>query len=312
MNDAVIKTTRLTKRYGKARGITEVDLVVGRGDTYGFIGPNGAGKSTLIRTLLGFISATSGEAFVLGKPCRPSAKAILADVGFMPSEAQFYHGMKVSDIIALSARLRKKNCGAEAKRLCDRLGLDPNRKIQDLSLGNRKKVSIVCALQHEPALYILDEPTSGLDPLVQREFFALLEERKAAGATIMLSSHVLSEVQRHCDYAAIIREGRIIAEGTVEELSASTARKVHLVGAHEAPTLHGARNIEQHPDGIDFLYQGDMQQLIRWLSETSFVDVTIGEPDIEEVFMHFYTGERDADEMDSRETAAGRKGGGCQ
>lgn len=289
MSDPVIETKGLTKRYGKARGITEVNLCVPRGDIFGFIGPNGAGKSTFIRTLLGLIKATSGEAYVLGKTCGPSAKAILADVGYMPSEAQFYHGMKVKDIIAFSAHLRKKDCAAEANRLCERLGLDPKRKIQDLSLGNRKKVSIVCALQHEPELYIMDEPTSGLDPLVQREFFALLTERKAAGATIMLSSHVLSEVQRYCDHAAIIREGQIIAEGTVEELSASTARKVHVQGIAVASTLDGVRKAEQGPDGIDFLYQGDMRSLVSWLSSTSFSDVTIEEPDIEEVFMHFYT-----------------------
>ncbi|MEG0375301.1 MAG: ABC transporter ATP-binding protein [Raoultibacter sp.] len=289
MSDTVIETKELTKRYGKARGITDVNLCVPRGDIFGFIGPNGAGKSTCIRTLLGLIKATSGEAYVLGKPCGPSAKELLADVGYMPSEAQFYHGMKVKDIIAFSARLRKKDCAAEAKRLCDRLGLDPKRKIQDLSLGNRKKVSIVCAMQHEPELYIMDEPTSGLDPLVQREFFALLTERKAAGATIMLSSHVLSEVQRYCDHAAIIREGQIIAEGTVEELSASTARKVHVQGVTTVPTLEGVRKAEHNLDGIDFLYQGDMRNLVDWLASTTFSDVTIEEPDIEEVFMHFYT-----------------------
>ncbi|MEG0322740.1 MAG: hypothetical protein RR619_02005 [Raoultibacter sp.] len=147
----------------------------------------------------------------------------------------------------------------------------------------------MCAMQHEPELYIMDEPTSGLDPLVQREFFALLTERKAAGATIMLSSHVLSEVQRYCDHAAIIREGQIIAEGTVEELSASTARKVHVQGVTTVPTLEGVRKAEHNLDGIDFLYQGDMRNLVDWLASTTFSDVTIEEPDIEEVFMHFYT-----------------------
>lgn len=289
MNDAVIESRKLTKRYGKDRGITEVDLIVPAGEVYGFIGPNGAGKSTFIRTLLGLIKATSGEAYVLGNPCAPSAKDVLAQVGFMPSEAQFYHGMKVADIIRYSARLRKRDCSAEAARLCERLGLDVKRKVEDLSLGNRKKVSIVCALQHRPELYIMDEPTSGLDPLVQKEFFSILMERKREGASVFLSSHVLSEVQRYCDHAAIIREGAIIAEGTVEELSASTARQVRVQGIAEAPQLEGVRKIERSDDGIDFLYQGDMRVLVSWLAETPFTDIAIEEPDIEEVFMHFYS-----------------------
>ena len=290
MSEPVIETKALTKRYGRARGITDVDLSVAHGQIYGFIGPNGAGKSTLIRTLLGLISATSGEARVLGRPCRPSAKDILARVGYMPSEAQFYHGMRVGELVAYSARLRRQNCRFEAARLADRLGLDMKRKIDDLSLGNRKKVSIVCALQHKPELYILDEPTSGLDPLVQKEFFALLTERRAQGATILLSSHVLSEVQRYCDRAAIIREGRIIAEGAVEDLAASSARRVRVVGACEPPALPGVRNAEAHEDGCAFLYQGNMAALVAWLSRVRVEDVTIEEPDLDEVFMHYYTG----------------------
>ncbi|WP_139652601.1 ABC transporter ATP-binding protein [Raoultibacter phocaeensis] len=285
----VIETIGLTKRYGKARGIERVDLAVFGGDIFGFIGPNGAGKSTLIRTLLGLIKKTSGEARVLGRECGPSRKDILSRVGYMPSEAQFYHGMKVADVIAYSARLRRKDCTAEAARLCERLGLDPKRKVEDLSLGNRKKVSIVCALQHAPELYVLDEPTSGLDPLVQKEFFALLLERHAAGATIMLSSHVLSEVQRYCEHAAIIREGRIIASGSVEALSASTARRVRIRGfSGGQPSLIGVRNIDQQDGDLGFLYQGDVHELVTWLAGAHFDDVMIEEPDIEEVFMHYY------------------------
>lgn len=297
MNDAVIEAVKLTKRYGKARGVTEVDLAVSRGDIFGFIGPNGAGKSTFIRTVLGLIKATSGEARVLGLECGPSRKEVLARVGYMPSEAQFYHGMRVADVIAYSARLRRRDCAAEAKRLCERLGLDAKRKVEDLSLGNRKKVSIVCAMQHKPDVYIFDEPTSGLDPLVQKEFFALLLERHDEGATVMLSSHVLSEVQRYCEHAAIIREGRIIASGTVDELSASAARHVRvrgISGGFQPPS--GSRSFALHDGDAAFLYQGDMHALVEWLAGVGFVDVMIEEPDIEEVFMHFYAdGAADAD-----------------
>lgn len=283
-----IATRSLTKYYGKARGITEVDLAVSQGDIFGFIGPNGAGKSTFIRTLLGLISPSSGSAEVLGHDCVTQKKAVLDRVGYMPSEAQFYHGMKVKDILAFSAQLRKKDCSKRAKVLCDRLNLDVDRRVEDLSLGNRKKVSIVCALQHDPALYILDEPTSGLDPLIQKEFFSLLEECHRDGATIMLSSHVLSEVQRYCKHAAIIREGRIVASGTVEELSSTTARRVRIQGASVAPTIEGMRDLSLSGNEVDFLYQGDMKLLIHALDALEFADVTIEEPDIEEVFMHFY------------------------
>ncbi|MGN0622566.1 MAG: ABC transporter ATP-binding protein, partial [Oscillospiraceae bacterium] len=215
---AVIETKKLTKSYGKARGITELDLTVNEGEFFGFIGPNGAGKSTTIRTLLGLIFPTSGEAKVFGKDIVRDKTEILARVGYMPSEAAFYNGMRVKEVIALSAKLRKADCSAEAVRLCERLELDTEKRIEELSLGNRKKVAVVCALQHKPDLCVLDEPTSGLDPLMQKEFFNILNERHAAGATIFLSSHVLSEIQKYCSRAAIIKEGRLIALDSVENL----------------------------------------------------------------------------------------------
>ncbi len=214
----MIQTTNLTKSYGRARGVTDLTLHVPAGCCFGFIGPNGAGKSTTIRTLLGLISPTSGSASVMGLDCVKDRTAILVQVGYMPSEALFYPDMRVSEVIRLSADLRKRDCRAEAAALCEALELDTRKKIRELSLGNRKKVSIVCAMQHRPALYVLDEPTSGLDPLVQRAFWAELEARRREGATVFLSSHVLYEVQRYCDRAAIIREGRLVVEGTTQEL----------------------------------------------------------------------------------------------
>ena len=214
----MIQINHLTKTYGRARGVTDLTLHVPGGGCFGFIGPNGAGKSTTIRTLLGLISPTAGSAKVLGLDCVKARTAILAQVGYMPSEAMFYPEMRVSEVIRLSADLRKRDCRSEAKALCEALELDGRKKIRELSLGNRKKVSIVCALQHRPRLYFLDEPTSGLDPLVQRAFWSELEARRREGATVFLSSHVLYEVQRYCDRAAIIREGRLVVEGTTEEL----------------------------------------------------------------------------------------------
>jgi len=214
----VIRIDHLTKTYGRARGITDLTLHVPQGTCFGFIGPNGAGKSTTIRTLLGLLSPTGGSASVLGLDCASQRRAILAQVGYMPSEAMFYPDMRVSEVIRLSAALRKRDCEAQAAQLCDALELDVHKRVRELSLGNRKKVSIVCAMQHRPPLYILDEPTSGLDPLVQRAFWSELEQRQSEGATVFLSSHVLYEVQRYCGRAAIIREGRLVVEGTTAEL----------------------------------------------------------------------------------------------
>ena len=214
----MIRIDRLTKSYGKARGITELTLHVPEGCCFGFIGPNGAGKSTTIRTLLGLLSPTAGAARVLGLDCVRDREKILDQVGYMPSEAMFYPDMRVSEVIRLSASLRRRDCRAETAALCEALELDTRKRIRELSLGNRKKVSIVCAMQHRPRLYILDEPTSGLDPLVQRAFWAELENRRKEGAAVFLSSHVLYEVQRYCDRAAILREGRLVVEGTTAEL----------------------------------------------------------------------------------------------
>lgn len=214
-----IYTEKLTKSYGKARGIVDLDLRVEQGEFFGFIGPNGAGKSTTIRTLLGLLRPTSGRGKVLGLDITQKTEEILARVGYLPSETVFYPGMKVGELLKFSAGLRKRDCGREGAQLCERLNLDPTRRVEELSLGNRKKVGIVCALQHRPELLILDEPTSGLDPLMQREFFAILREYHKAGTTIFLSSHVLSEIRRNCSKALVLREGYIAASLDQAELS---------------------------------------------------------------------------------------------
>ena len=183
-----IQITKLTKYYGKNRGIVDLDLAVKKGAFFGFIGPNGAGKSTTIRLLLGLISPTGGSARIFGMDAVKETQSILHKVGYLPSESAFYPGMRVKDVLKLSADLRKKDCAAEAKLLCERLRLDMSRKVDELSFGNRKKVSIVCALQHCPELLILDEPTGGLDPLMQKELFDILRERNQQGTTVFLQS----------------------------------------------------------------------------------------------------------------------------
>lgn len=285
---AAIEIKNLTKSYGKARGIIDVNLTVEEGEFFGFIGPNGAGKSTTIRTLLGMIQVTSGEGKVLGYDIKKESTKLLSEIGYLPSEAVFYSGMKVKDVLKLSADLHKKDCKAESVRLCERLQLDVNRKVEELSFGNRKKVAIVCALQHEPRLLILDEPTSGLDPLMQKEFFDILKERNEKGTTIFLSSHILSEVQNHCKRAAIIREGRLIACDNVEALAKTNAKRVTILGDVSLVGLDGVKDERKEADTIRFLYSGDINVLVKHISNMKIKDLSITEPDLEEIFMHYY------------------------
>ena len=284
----IIKTEKLTKKYGKNRGITELDLSVNEGEIFGFIGPNGAGKSTTIRTLLGLIKPTSGSTQIFGKDIVTGHREILADIGYMPSEANFYSSMTADEIIKLSARLRKKDCTAEASRLCDRLGVDRKKKVEELSLGNRKKISVVCALQHKPRLCILDEPTSGLDPLMQKEFFDILKERNSEGSTIMLSSHILSEIQKNCTRAAIIKEGRLIALDSVENLSKTAAKRVTLHGVTAIPEELETADTNVTGNSVSFLYNGDIKKLLSVLGTLPVTDMTMTEPDLDEIFMHYY------------------------
>ena len=289
----IIQTENLTKYYGKARGIIDMNLSVEAGDIFGFIGPNGAGKSTTIRTLLGLISPTSGNARIFEQDILKNHIEILSRIGYMPSEAMFYHGMRVEDVLCLSASLHGKNCLAEAHHLCERFKLDTKKKVEELSLGNRKKVSIVCAFMHQPDLYILDEPTSGLDPLMQKAFFELIHERNIQGATIFLSSHILSEIQHHCKNAAIIREGCLIACDSVEKLTNTKARRITLHGISSPPRLENMKNISCTENSVSFLYDGNMKVLIAELNQIPITDMTITEPELEEIFLHYYTKEAD-------------------
>ena len=288
METKAIFAENLTKYYGKARGIDGLDLTVEPGDFFGFIGPNGAGKSTTIRTLLGLISPTAGKGRVLGLDIEKDKKAILERVGYLPSDTAFYSGMKVRDLLKLCADLRRKNCDAAAAELCDRLQLDRERKVEDLSFGNRKKVGIVCALQHDPELLILDEPTGGLDPLMQHEFFSILQERNRKGTTVFLSSHIMSEIQRYCSRAAVIREGRIIACDSVEKLAKTGARRVTLRGSLQPDFLPGIRDWTESDGTVSFLYNGETNKLVRALAGTDIHELTITEPNLEEIVLHFY------------------------
>lgn len=269
----IMEITNLTKNYGKHRGIEGVSFQVEKGEIFGFLGPNGAGKSTTIRSILGLIHCKEGSIRVCGQDAIKNREKVLRHIGYMPSEAWFYQGMMIREILKIAADVRKMDCTQEAEKLCERLRLDTRRKISELSLGNRKKVSIVCAMQHQPELFIFDEPTSGLDPLIQNQFFSLIKEYVEQGATCMLSTHVLSEVRNYCDRVAIMKEGKLIVTDTVEHLLASKTKRIRMVRDGEK---------------LDFLYQDDLNRLYRELEGHDIEDILIDEPSIEEVFMHYY------------------------
>lgn len=284
-----VETVSLSKFYGRSRGIADVTLTVAEGDFFGFIGPNGAGKSTTIRILLGLISPTGGTAKIFGKDIRETAAGRLSEIGYMPPEACLYRNLRAREVIKYSAELRKLNCAKEAARLCERLELDGNKKISELSLGNRKKVSIVCALQHNPRLCILDEPTSGLDPLIQREFFSILKEKNALGTTVLLSSHILAEIQKHCGKAAVIRDGQILLSDRISNLGHANIKNVTLSGVSSPPDLKGIHHIKTDCDSVNFIYSGDAQALLSALARLPVTDIKITEPDLEEMILHYYT-----------------------
>lgn len=287
--EEVIKVSSLTKYYGKHRGVEDLTLHVNKGEIYGFIGPNGAGKSTTIRAMVGLLKPTKGSVEIFGLSVKEHQTEILKRIGYMPSETTFYSGMKVSEAIRFSAGLYGKDCREEAGRLCERLKLDARKKVEELSLGNRKKVGIVCAFQHDADLYILDEPTSGLDPLMQKEFFELVQEKSRSGAAVFLSSHILSEIRRYCHRAAIVKDGRLIVEDDVETICNTSAKRINIQGVESVPGIE-MKDVARGEGSVSFLYNGRMLELIRALNGLPIEDLTITEPDLEEAFLHFYEG----------------------
>lgn len=288
----VIEIKNLTKYYGKARGITDVSFDVEEGEIFGFIGPNGAGKSTTIRTLLALIYPTNGSAAIFGKDCIKYAPEIAKEIGYLPSEVFYYDKMRVAELLKYSCSFYQKDCSQRIKELAENMDLDLSKKIDDLSYGNKKKVGIVQCLLHEPKLMILDEPTSGLDPLMQHKFFDLLLEANNKGATILLSSHVLSEVQRLCSRVAIIKEGTIIRIEKISNLNDDNYKKFKVEMKSEIDENHfnisGVNNLEIKGKTVNFLFKGNVNLIMKKISEVEIANVWIDEPDLEEIFMHYY------------------------
>lgn len=287
-----IEIRKLTKQYGKYRGIIDVNLRVKEGEVFGFIGPNGAGKSTAIRTILNFIQPTDGEAQIFGMNCFTQTEKIKQLIGYLPSEVHYYDDMKVRELLNYSAGFYKKDCSQRIAELCEMLELSTDKKLEELSFGNKKKVGIIQALLHQPKLLILDEPTSGLDPLMQNKFFDILKEENKKGVTIFFSSHVLSEVQKMCHRVAIIKEGKIINVETIDNLLNNTYKKIRLEFRKDAPSAFdnfaGVVNRTLAENSIEFLYNGQMDRVIKKLYEYEVKNIWIEEPQLEEIFMHYY------------------------
>jgi len=288
---SIIEVNNLTKYYGKARGIVDVSFKEEEGEIFGFIGPNGAGKSTTIRLLLSLIRPTSGSARVFGKDVVTHGPEIRRDIGYLPSEVYYYEGMKVIDLLKYSASFYDCDCTQRMHELSEIMELEMNRRISDLSYGNKKKVGIVQGLLHSPRLLFLDEPTAGLDPLMQRKFFDLIRAENARGVTVFFSSHILGEVQRLCSRVGIIREGSIVEISDIRILQQNNYKKVRVTAESlDLPSfeLPGVTNMQTENGSLHFFFKGDINLVLQQIGSTQVTDVTIEEPTLEEIFMHYY------------------------
>ena len=290
---AVIQTEKLTKAYGEHRGIIDVDLTVNQGEVFGFLGPNGAGKTTTIRTLLDLIRPTSGRALVFGIESSADPVAIHRRLGYIPGEFALYDRLTGGQTIQYFANLRGGVDPAYQRSLIERFDIDPKRKYKELSKGNKQKIGLVIALQHQPELLVLDEPTSGLDPLVQQTFFAMVREAKADGRTIFLSSHILSEVEKSCDRVAIIRDGRLVKVDRVEALRDLAHHRVELrfpgdvpVGAFAA--LPGVSDVTSDDHMLRLRVSGPITPVVQAAAAYDLLDFVSREPTLEETFLAQY------------------------
>lgn len=287
--ETIIKIKNLTKKYGKARGIDTVDIAIEKGCIYGFIGPNGAGKSTTIKCLMNYINKNEGQIFVDDQEVKDKNYQMKEKIGYLPSEVHLYEDLSVKKMLEYSNSFYKKDCTQRMNELVQRLDVDVDKKIDELSLGNLKKVGIILALMHEPSILIMDEATSGLDPLMQEEFYEILEEEKAKGTTIFFSSHILSEIKRICDKVAFIKEGKMIRVDDINELNEDKIVNVTIQSKDIHAILEQLQiNSMVKKDKTTFIYQNDVNELIKILSGYQMDQLLIQQPTLEEIFMHYY------------------------
>jgi ABC-2 type transport system ATP-binding protein len=295
-SDAVISTRGLTKHYGSIEALTDLDLDVRRGEIFGFLGPNGAGKSTTIRTLLGFLHATSGRASVLGMDVAQDSVEIRRLTGYLPGGVALYDSLTGHQVLDYLADLQGREPHRRAE-LIERLQMpdeDLRRKVRDYSRGMRQKIGVIQALQHDPELAILDEPTEGLDPLMQHAFYSMLTDLRAEGRTFFFSSHILSEVERVCDRVGIIRQGHLMAVHDVRELLSRRRRRVSIRWRGAAPdpgTIPGLGNVVVDGDRLFATLDGDVSEFVRAIASPSLEDLTIEPASLEEAFLEYYAGD---------------------
>ncbi|MCG8573770.1 MAG: ABC transporter ATP-binding protein [Flavobacteriales bacterium] len=286
-----IETNNLSKFYGKHRGIENVSLSIDKGEVFGFIGPNGAGKSTTIRTILGLLIPSSGSAQIFGQDAQKEGAKVREKIGYLPSEVNYYDEMSSRELLEYHARFYPKSDLSKIEELATYFELDLEKKITDLSFGNKKKCAIIQAVLHQPELLILDEPTSGLDPLMQNRFFDLLDQENEKGTTIFFSSHILSEIQRMCDRAAIIRNGKIEAVEDIQALLEKQMKKARFVFQSIPENLQfpaGVQHEKWHQNKLTFDYVGPIADLIKWMAKLELADAVLEEPDLESIFMNYY------------------------
>lgn len=286
----ILEIKNLTKNYGKSRGVIDVNLEIEKGTIYGFIGPNGAGKSTTIKCIMNLINKNSGEVFVDGKLFLKKNNELKNKIGYLPSEIHLYDELKVKEMIKYSESFYKKDCSKRVSELVNKLDIDTNKKIEELSLGNLKKVGIVLALMHEPEIVIMDEATSGLDPLMQEAFYEILLEEKKKGTTIFFSSHILSEIKRICDKVAIIKDGKIINIDDMNDFEDSDALRIKITSDYNEDILKelGLPEDSIKKGVLEFIYKEDINNLMKILSKYNIKKLLIEELDIEEIFIHYY------------------------
>ena len=287
----VIEIKNLIKNYGKNRGIEDINISVEEGEIYGFIGPNGSGKSTTIKTLLNFIYPTSGSGTILGMDIVKESNKIKEYIGYVPSEVKFYDEIKVKDIIKYAQSFYHNTCEDEVDDICKELELDMEKKMGELSLGNKKKVAIAQALIQKPKLLILDEPTNGLDPLMQKKLFNILMKEKKKGNTVFLSSHNLLEVQNLCDRVCVIKEGKIIDIIEIEKITTQLGLKVTLNSeeiSEEIILNLGNKILNKKENTYTFIYSKDINSLIEQLSKYNITELLIEKENLEDVFLNYY------------------------
>lgn len=293
---AAITTSGLTKDYGGGRGLFELDLEVPEGQVFGYLGPNGAGKSTTIRLLMGLIHATRGGASIFGLDAMREAVAVKRLTGYMPGELPQFGGLRGRDIAGHFGALRGGVDQSRVKAICERFDLDLGMKFRDYSTGNKRKLGILLAFMHQPKLLVLDEPTSGLDPLNQQEFFKLVQEAQAGGATVFLSSHVLSEVEHICQRVGIIRHGRLVTVAALDELHEMHVRHVEVEFAGGArpeifERLPGVENVQANAHRVTFTIRGSFEPVADALAGQQVVNLASHEPSLEEIFLTYYADE---------------------